>query len=368
MKDATAAREYTLAEKAFGAGRWEEALRHYEAALAVRADYRDAVARIAAVHFAWGEEVLAEGRYRDAATRFEEAWNRGAAEGRVRAAEVYAALGRYHLGHGACRQAWRDLSASVRLGGPLQEEVAAAMDCAEVRVAVTTVAGPRRRPVGEVNVSSRILAEVLEALPGAVTTFVVLVDESMLRTRTRPDDAPVAHWVLDETLHTAALSSESPQPLERIARASYDGECVNAETGATEPCRKEFDLSYEEVEASKEVALSLSAKIVRFDARGNILARTFDIVATDEVHYAWHFRDAETDRVVDLSGTGASAVYVDDNLRALAEARRELVSDRDLVLRGIEELAAEVVDWTAPRVDVEPVWADPSSLEIAPLE
>jgi tetratricopeptide (TPR) repeat protein len=366
MKEATAAREYALAEKAFGAGKWELAIRHYGAALAVRPDYRDAAERIGAVHLAWGEEVLTEGQYRGAAERFEEAWRNNAPEGRARAAEVYAALGRHHLGHGACRQAWRDLTASVRLGGPVQDEVATAMDCAEVRVAVTQVSGPRRRTLGEVNVVARIHAAVLERLPEAVTSFVVLVDESVLGRTT--DRTPAAHWVIDETVHSATLSSDAPEPQERYARAYYDAECTNEETGATEPCRNEFDVRYKEVEASKEVALSLSAKAVRFDARGNVYARTFDIVATDEVHYAEDLRHAETGRPIDLSGTGATEVHVDDSLRALAEARRDLVSDRDLVIRAIEELATEVVDWVAPRLDVEPVWTDPTSLEDVPFE
>jgi len=363
MKDATAAREYTLAEKAFGAGRWEEALSHYDGALAVRPGYRDVAQRIGAVHLAWGEALVAAGQYRHAAARLEEAWNAGATEGRARAAEVYAALGRYHLDHGACRQAWRDLSASVRLGNPVQEEVSAARACAEVRVAVTPVSGLRRRTLGEVDLSSRILAEVLEGLPEATSDFVVLVDPSVLRS-TRPDGSPPAHWILEQTIHTATLDSEAPTSQERLARAYTESECVNEETGATETCRTEFDLRYEEVQASKEVALSVSARLVRSDTRGEVHARTVDVVADDVVHYAEGFRNAETRRPVDLHGTGAAEVHVDDALRALADAPRDLEPDRDLVMRATEDLAAEVVGWVAPRVDFEPFWTDPVSLEL----
>ncbi|MBW1878497.1 MAG: tetratricopeptide repeat protein [Deltaproteobacteria bacterium] len=372
-QESAAGREYFLAEKSLGAGRWEEAIEHFQAALEVKEGYRDAEARIAGAWFAWADEDVGAGRYRDAAEGFRRALDLGYADAQTaatRAAEIFAALGRYHLDQGACRQAVRDLSAARRLlPEALEEDLAAAEACAEVRVVVAGLAAPARSEVAGIDVRTRLSAGVLALLPAATSPFVVLVDESALRTPAA-GPGPVGHYLVASNLVAATLHSPWPVERERVTSGETWGRCVEEDDEGTheEPCRLVIDVQYTEVSEEKEVGLSASVRLVALPGRTVVDAHTFEVTMRDATRYAHDFQDAETGRPVDPADDIRFGVAVENDVLALENAHDTLAPDLQLATAAIDQLTDEMVEWIAVRVDVEDEWSDPEELPVLSLE
>jgi tetratricopeptide (TPR) repeat protein len=374
MQESAAGWEYLLGEKHLVAGRWEEAIQHFQAALEVKEGFRDAEARIAATWYAWAEEDAGGGRYRDGAERFEKALDLGyedAQTAATRAAELFAALGRHHLGQGTCRQAVRDLSAARALVPEvLGEDLAAAEACAEVRVVVAGLVAPGRAQLAGIDVHSRLSTGVLATLPAATSQFVVLVDESALRSRSHARGEPVAHYLVASNLVAATLHSPGPVEREQVTSGEAEGTCLEEHDEGTyeEPCHVLFDVQYTEVSEEKEVGLSASVRLVALPGRAVVDAETFEVTVRDAVRYAHDFQDAETGRLVHPSNNSRIGVAVDTEVLSLEEARDTLKSDLVLATAAVDQLIEEMVGWIAARVDVEEEWSDPEDLPVLSLE
>jgi len=372
MRESAAGRAYFLGEKSFGVGRWEDAIQHFRAALEIQEGYRDTEARIAEAWFAWAEEDAGAGRYRDAAERFREALDLGFADAQAaatRAAEIFAALGRYHLQQGDCRQAVRDLSEARRLlPEVLEEDLAAAEGCAQVRVVVGGLVAPGRSEIAGIDVRSRLSGGVLALLPAATSPFLVLVDESALTARA--GGAPAARILVASNLVAATLHHPWPVERERVTTGETEGTCLEEDDEGTheESCRALLDVQYTEVSEEKEVGISVSVRLVALPGRAVVDAHTFEVTVRDAIRYAHDFQDAETGRAIDPSDDFRFGVAVESEVLALEDARDTLESDLRLTTTAIDQLTDEIVDWIAARVDVEEPWSDPEELPIVSLE
>ncbi len=142
MENSAAEAQYLEGEEAVRQRFFDRAIGAYEAALAYKAPYKDASAKIGASYYGWAEDQLKGRLYREAALHF-----RNAAEHRVgappdagvRSGAVYAALGRHFIGVDRCRQAVLDLrEAEKSLGGAVvRPDLERAETCAVTPVAVS---------------------------------------------------------------------------------------------------------------------------------------------------------------------------------------------------------------------------------------
>ena len=141
-----AQRIYDNALIAKGDGRWGAAIAQFQEIESIRPGYLDTRDQLAQTYMAWGLEDLEQRRYRAATERFTHAAEiPGAARSGAgrKAAEILTSLGRYAMESGACRRAFLDYRAAVRLspGSVPAEDLQKAECCARTDLSVSVLTG-----------------------------------------------------------------------------------------------------------------------------------------------------------------------------------------------------------------------------------
>lgn len=379
LQDSAAREIYDRGEKALSEKRWADAIAAYQDVTKYKANYKDTVAKIGAAHYGWAESDLASKAWRDAASEFTlAAGSSGPANATARATGIYAALGKYQLDKGACRQAVRDLTVASQKtkDATVAKNLTAAKACAAVPIAFL----PSENPTGIATIdglavgddlndslASRTRSEAsenLQILERAVLDS--LLAESGLTTTTATRGSTklkgVRYFVVTKftqiKVDQPAVAADRKTTPGKRQVACTQTDANGAQVAAT--CPEDVTVSYIEHHGSLTVQFAGSIRAVDARTGEQVFSQPFDLKTSDETHWVDGFRVDRTD--VDPGTVGLSA-----DLVSLASARRELIAPSELAKDTLDGIADSATKPLLSVIDGEAAWTDPPALTVVAL-
>lgn len=370
-----AERRYLKGQAFQAKGQWAEAVEAYGSALELVPDYQDAVARVAACHDGWGDDLAGDGAWREALRHFHLAASGGVAAATAKQAGLYLALGAHHLKAESCRQSVRDLRAADGLSedAEIDRLLPLAVDCATHPVGVRPVRNAvedrivddvRERFGVDRQAEAVALAEdaFLSRLRQGASEFLPVLDDAQIKAR--PSKAKVS----DVVDHLVKL---------QLSELSYGREFRDKErqqvTGEWERpcgddlCREAVDVDFFDVYKTHWAEAELQLVIARADGREELLSEPREAQVESTAHWAEGFQVAEQPVAIGAEFE-PGLVVLPEELLALAAAPQQ--PEDPWVLA--QQAAAAAGENAAGRVlvvlDAEPPWEDPATLEWAPLQ
>jgi hypothetical protein len=175
MGQKAAEQSYAKGADAIQRKAWEEAVKHYSAALAYVTGYQDAGAKVAYAYYQWGEADLSSAKWRDAAVHFARSWKAGdVTDARRRSASVHGALATYFVDKGGCRQGVKDAKTALEIytAPAFEDTLRKAQACAETPVAFNRFENPTGVNPNGMSVSDLLGDGVINAARAEVSSFV----------------------------------------------------------------------------------------------------------------------------------------------------------------------------------------------------
>lgn len=380
LEDALVQQRYDAGRAAQDARAWLDAVAAFEAARALRPDYADTTARIAACLRAAGAEDVAGKRYRAAIGHYE------AAHALVPGPEtdgwlaaLHAAYGRYYLRQGACRAAYDALSrASEAFDAKLAEDLEAARRCARVEVIVEPFAEPESSADGRAAVLADLVVTGLRA--GGSAHLRVLDATSPL-----PPPGPGARVMVRGRLTRAAVERRSPEDVEKSGVGSTLEVCSAADSTSFDPavgfvCEKAVPLTWTEHRRALAVDVSASMRVVAHGTGEVLLSAPVDGHVERSVVWVDAVRGPDGAELRLVDAPRPSQVAAAAELRALVGAPSALPPEGPLLSSVLDDLGARAAKAILDTIDhakppPEPPWLDvkapvldPGQIEFAPAE
>lgn len=363
MRAAAAFEAYSAGEDALQRRAWSTAIGHFEEAMRIAPGFKDSDARIAEARYRWADQEVDEARYRSAAERFETALSATGVpheDAPDRAGELFAALGRFHLAAGNCRQAVRDLRrAAGRFPAAVAGDIEAAEACATVRVLIQDLGGSGN--LGGIDTPTALSGAVRSGLPGRVSEFVVVLDPSARQRGTKAQEADflVTGAVSEAWLRGPERTEEWQATSGRVVRACGEGEYS--------PCYADREVRYLRVRSVMSARAGAQIRIIDADTRGVLRELPTSASADSTLEWAQDFQDASGAAVAVGTSPTESMVAIDGSIVALRDAARAHPAPADLTRRILDRISDEMVGAISGVVDAERPWADPASLDIVTL-
>ena len=384
MADASAEQQYQGGAQALAAGRWKRSISHFRAAQSFRRGYRDTDELIATAEYGWAEQDLEARNYRSSAAHFvaadEGLGGAGFRDAAVRAAGLYAALGRHFLEQGACRQAVSDLqsasklAAADRVAGLLEQ----AEDCAVTPVAISAFENSTGRNVAGMALGELLSDQTAGKVDERASRYVRLLERRALdrilaeqglsqagiATGSSSQVRGVRYLVFGK-LTQVRVDSAPPRRSARSTTGSRPYSCTKTNSRGdaySGVCHSEVTVEYIEVEQSLAIQISGSVTVVDVKTGEQLTSRPIEASAQDSVHFvespSVDGRGVELTMWQHNDGIGVR----ERDIRRLVEARRLVVDEGVMAAQVVDSLSSQASEAVIQVVDVAHSVRDPAEL------
>jgi len=346
---------------------WLDAVRWWERAREAREGYLDTADRIAAAYQSLAEEER-EGRSYGAAIEHYQASDRWKPDPKMRgwAGAIRAALGRYYLREGGCRQAVEVLESAeqdVTNDPRLTQDLASALDCAEVELVVYPFEQSPGTTIEGTDMGTLVADRLSEALEGKGSRYLRLIDATTAELQSLHS---VKGRRYDVRGRVSQLRVDRPEPEVRSlsTKGTTRDLCPGIEgyySTRDEYCEDTFQVTYQERRARVEMRISASVRVVAPSTSEQVLTRSLEASALRSTVYATDFRRDGEPIDTGLEPSKNVAAIAREVLE-LQQRPPELPSDSVLVAEAAENLAAEAATSILAVVDKERTVEEPKVL------
>ncbi|MBW1880353.1 MAG: hypothetical protein JRJ84_18485, partial [Deltaproteobacteria bacterium] len=325
---------------------WIEAIRWWERSREAREGYLDTADRIASAYTSLADTELADRAYGPAIEHYE-ASNQWKPDPKMRgwAGAIRAALGRYYLREGGCRQAVEVFEAAepdVTNDPRLFQDLATARDCAEVELVVYPFEQSPGTTIEGTDMGTLIADRLSEALERKGSRHLRLIDAT---TATVQSLHSVRGHRYDIRGRVSQLRVDRPEPEDRelSTKGTTRDLCPGIDgyySTRDEYCEETFRVTYQERRERVEMRISASVRVVQPSTSEQVMTRSLEASALRSTIYATEFlRDGEP---VDTGVEPSKAVAaIPRDVLELQQRPPELPSDSVLVAEAAENLASE---------------------------
>jgi tetratricopeptide (TPR) repeat protein len=362
---------YTLGTDAQERKHWADAAKYFEGAREVRPDFRDTTERLTAAYTAQALAAKDAHRYADAIAHYRTAYDySNDPELAAWAAAIRAALGRYYLKQGACREASRlfSLAEPHAINDPkLSQDLSTARDCAEVELVVELFEMGEGTEVEGTDLGRLVSDKLAEQLGHQGTDHVRLIDST----------AHVGQTVMSVKGHRyvvrgriSRLQLDRPPPVDQSL--TVDGTvrdlCPGIDgyyTTREEYCDEVIPVRYNQHEERVEIKVSASLRLVSPMTGEQALTRTLDSMAERQTVQVSDFQRRKREEWVEIGvGTEPSkeVATIPQEILDLRARPEPLPSDGDLLSLGADTLATEAAAAILEVVDREEAVLPPKLL------
>lgn len=371
-------KHYIQAEAFFNNNEFGRAIEEYRASLNLTKPYKDCRDKIAESYYCTASDSEQRGNYRYAVNNYEKAFETIGRykDASQRAATLCYALGCYFLSEGHCRKAYEDLLRARAINPQyldVNEKIAAAKDCATVRIAFVRFDNPTRRNLAGMALGDFIFETIRTKVQYKASEFFRMIEREELLVLT-----------LEQNISEGLLSSESTVPinLEGVNYLIFGklNQVRDVHAGLSEtPMNAEYEYSYyvpytdkkgrqkQRLEWKKgqmyfslfkdklSVALAGVIRVVETKTGAVLINHQISEEVIDAIVYADEFRAAH-----DLT---ASNVHFDKEIKEFASARRELKDVDTLAKQMINSIATKMSEKILYNLDRTPTVSDPTVLK-----
>jgi tetratricopeptide (TPR) repeat protein len=325
---------------------WLDAIHWWERAREARDGWQDTADRIASAYTSLADVELADRQY-PAAVEHYEASNEWKPDPKMRgwAGAIRAAMGRYYLREGGCRQAVEVFEAAepdVTNDPRLVQDLATARDCAEVELVVFPFDQSPGTSIEGTDMGTLVADRLSEALERKGSRYLRLIDAT---TATVSSLHSMKGHRYDVRGRVSQLRVDRPEPevRELSTKGTTRDLCPGIEgyySTRDEYCEETFRVAYEERRERVEMRISASVRVVQPSTSEQVLTRSLEASALRATVYATDFQHGGEPVETGLEPSKTVAA-IDREILELQQRPPELPSDSVLVAEAAENLAAE---------------------------
>ncbi|ARA93177.1 hypothetical protein AWN76_008400 [Rhodothermaceae bacterium RA] len=379
VRSGAAEQHYTRAEGLFSDGRYQQAIKAYEAALELTNPFRDSKQKIAESYYRMAQVAAESGQYRLAADTYQKALEHISTyrDALQQAAAIYEGLGDYFLETGYCRNAYDDYVKARELGNTssiLQEKQAAAKACATLNVAFERLENTTGRDLGlGMDLGDYIFENIKTKTLQQASPFVRLMDREQLSVLLREQQiseswladvsAPQPHlegvdYIIYGKLNQVYVDHDRLERTPVTFRYKYTYSVPYVDDEGRKKTRKETSehtATANKYEAGVTIKLSGAIRVVDVQTGEVVVNHAIAEEIGDHIEYLG-------DRVQAQHDLNARNVSVPQEVIRLRNARTELQETDALAKALIDRIAGTFTNQILATIDVAAQVADPTSL------
>ncbi len=283
-----------------------------------------------------------------------------------KAATLYYALGDYFLKKGFCRNAYNDFDETYKINpsfGEIASKINKSEACSILKIAFMRFDNLTNRDIAGMSIGDFIFDEIKMKLPNKASKFIRIIERDELSNILDEQDLGAAgitdnystfkqlkgvHFLIFGKL--TQVNSIHPNPKEERMKTTGTESYNCIKKGRKGPyegtCNRDTTVYFTKTSAKIDVALAGSIKVVSVATGEQIIFHSISSKRSDHVEYA----DITTD---------ISSISIPSSLEELAQARRGIEEEDNLVKDMIAEIADEMVKKMLEKIDREKLVSDP---------
>ncbi len=350
---------------AYEAGDYATAVKHYDAARALRTDLIGLDAEQGDAYADWARQDLEQHRYHDAAEHYHRAFalTRDPTHG-AWAAAVEAALGRYALERGACRTAVAHFERAGDIPD-LDADRVRALDCSRLGLLFEPVEEAITYQGRALSVGTMLLDRIQREIDAGGSRFIRILNPEILGSIANPPEKRVKITVrINQAAVDPRRETEVKASAEGVRVVPCDPQTLIYEPDAV--CTETVQVDYLLHQLSQTVRLAGSVQIVSLNT-GEQATRPLEVWMTHDTTRATDFELFEDGTAVPVEiGTEAmpGRIELPEAIVALDRQPLPLPSGEEMLVEAVRTLAAEAARAILEEVDHEEEPPPPRSLTV----
>lgn len=375
MKAGASEAYYKEAEKLFNAANYSEAITKYKEGLKHNNPYKDSAEKIAESYYRTADEQEKQGEFRNAANSYEKALGSVSAykDATLRATTIYEALADHYMSKKSYRNAYNDYIAVRKLDPQykdITEKIAKAEEAAIVKIAFAKFDNKTGKDLAGAALNDLIGDEIQAKLKNKASHFLKFMDREQLQSIFAEQNLGMTgitddystfkqlkgvNYLIFGKLNQVKLSEPKAKSENKQTAGNRSYDCTKVDKkGKTydSTCYQKITVNYSVVSNSISLTMGGSFKVLGVSSGEQVVASNFSLNKADSVKYATGFSSP-----LDSSG-------INDDIKALAGERQELVGEDSLMKGVISELTDDAARQMLAKLDATPALNDPVSIKL----
>ncbi|MCD6328733.1 hypothetical protein J7M28_14440 [bacterium] len=377
MSSATAQKYYDKGIKKHNAGDFNRAIGEFRSALSFKAGFKDAHQKIAESFCAWGKKLVKASKYREATKKYILAEKEvpGGNDAATCAAEIFYQMGKYFLEKGYCRNAAMDFRDGQEIKSgykDIQALISKADECAIDRIGFIRFDNLTHRRASGINMGDFIFDNIKSDIGAKCSRYLRIIERESLDSIVKEQGLGMAgvtdrfesfstihgvEYLVFGKINRFQTNHPGLQKNRYKATYTYYYKCKKTDKDGKEyetTCSKDKEMTYTVYRDSISVTVGGSIKAVKVKNGSVAILHQISSSERDSIEYADNFS-------IDIY---ASNVGVKSSIKERAEARRNLVSESEMIDKIVKDIAGTMAVKILSTIDTTPHVPDPMSLEL----